>query len=310
MVRMTYTSSQCMSEVTTGNQTAPYLFPFTVQYSLIAAAILYKIYVNIGAEVSNEVVECLDQEEDADGGDCHKSNTGLFIGIVVFMLTLVSTCMFLIYADDLEHKTAIIYLSSDLILNFLALIIVVLAQCKTRRLRYQDPKTKFDQNLLLIAMAGYYFLIVFVLLPSFANINNDGPTSLFGKLQIASKLLTFFQVTVQVMFIIDGLRRRAVSRNQLIRKPGRSLLTLLLIINLAMWVINTFQMRHMTSAPSMQDFYGINAWILMVYLSLPLAIFYRFHSAICLADVWVLTYRPDCRSIKQYCIQQTEHNII
>jgi len=306
-----WTSHMCMKEQTIGNQTAPYLFPFTIEYALICAAILYKIYINVGAEVSHKVVESTHLfDEESDGGECHKSNTGLFVGIVVFMLTLVSTCMFLIYADDMEHKTAIIYLSSDIILNFLALIIVCLAQCRTRRLRLQEPKTKFDQNLLLIALAGYYFLVVFVLLPSFANVTSDPPTGLFAKLQITSKVLTFFQITIQVLFIIDGLRRRATTRNQLIRKPGRSLVTLLLIINLAMWVINTFQMKHMSSAPSMQEFYGVDAWILMVYLSLPLAIFFRFHSSICLSDIWIITYRPDSRSVQQLCVQQTEHNII
>jgi len=39
------------------------------------------------------------------------------------------------------------------------------------------------------------------------------------------------------------------------------------------------------------DFYGFLPWIIMQRLTLPLCIFYRFHSAVTYAEIWKNTYR-------------------
>lgn len=41
-----------------------------------------------------------------------------------------------------------------------------------------------------------------------------------------------------------------------------------------------------------EEIYGALAWILIHTVAMPLLLFFRFHSSVCLADVWHAAYRP------------------
>ena len=132
-----------------------------------------------------------------------------------------------------------------------------------------------------------------------------------AQLHVISKSVNFIQATCQVLFIIDGLRRRSVTSEQLNNKPGRSLVTFLLICNLAMWLINTFLMKELTQSKMLRSFYGDLPWVIMVHTTLPLAIFFRFHSSICLSDIWLIAYRRDCEAVKHFeCKKKTADNLL
>ena len=40
------------------------------------------------------------------------------------------------------------------------------------------------------------------------------------------------------------------------------------------------------------DYYGDITWLLLININLPLLLFFRYHSSICLADVWHIAYYP------------------
>lgn len=99
--------------------------------------------------------------------------------------------------------------------------------------------------------------------------------------------LTILQVTLQSLFISDVVCRRRVS----IAEPGRQLITFLLITNLTLWIIYTFEMQKVEASPVQLSIYGFTTWALIVRITLPLSIFYRFHSAITFAEVWKNSYK-------------------
>ena len=39
------------------------------------------------------------------------------------------------------------------------------------------------------------------------------------------------------------------------------------------------------------EFFGLSVWIILSHITLPLCIFYRFHSAVALADIWSSAYK-------------------
>ena len=41
-----------------------------------------------------------------------------------------------------------------------------------------------------------------------------------------------------------------------------------------------------------KKFYGTYLWAIVKHMTLPLCIFYRFHSAVALADIWNSAYKP------------------
>ena len=94
-----------------------------------------------------------------------------------------------------------------------------------------------------------------------------------------------------MLFISDMSRRRVSTAEQDQRKPGRQTVTFLLITNLTLWLVYTFEMQKVEANPVQLNFYGFLPWAIMQRMTLPLCIFYRFHSAIVYAEIWKNTYR-------------------
>lgn len=94
-----------------------------------------------------------------------------------------------------------------------------------------------------------------------------------------------------MFLILEASRRQASSVDQMMKKPGRTLITFLLVLNLAMWIVNTFELKHAENHTIHATYYKGIAWKIIIHFSLPLLIFFRFHSTVCLADVWSSAYR-------------------
>jgi hypothetical protein len=41
------------------------------------------------------------------------------------------------------------------------------------------------------------------------------------------------------------------------------------------------------------EFFGVVPWAIILNITLPLVVFYRFHSSVCLADIWCAAYEPE-----------------
>lgn len=67
---------------------------------------------------------------------------------------------------------------------------------------------------------------------------------------------------------------------------------LLIITNVAMWVIYSFSYKSPDSLDERYTFYGKVVWSILGHVSLPLIMFYRFHSSVCFADIWDSAYKP------------------
>lgn len=104
---------------------------------------------------------------------------------------------------------------------------------------------------------------------------------------LLTSALTIVQITLQSLFISDVVCRRRISP----KEPGRQLITFLLITNLTLWIIYTFEMQKVEASPVQLSIYGFTTWALIVRFTLPLSIFYRFHSAVTLAEVWKNSYK-------------------
>lgn len=98
---------------------------------------------------------------------------------------------------------------------------------------------------------------------------------------------------VQTPLIIDGLRRCSNSRELRQQKPGRELITFLIVCNVALWITQTFEIKSHGLQDHRYDFYGNVLWTILGHMTLPLMMFYRFHSSVCLVDIWKSAYEPE-----------------
>ena len=73
-------------------------------------------------------------------------------------------------------------------------------------------------------------------------------------------------------------------------RPGRQVVTFLILNNLTQWFSATFMMQKVTASPTCVYFFGFIPWVLVLRLTMPLVIFFRFHSSVVLFELWKGVY--------------------
>ena len=222
--------------------------------------------------------------------DCSGANRGLFFGIFTLVGIIISMIVFfvLINKPGLKDSAVIVTHSSEIVVYFLAALAVLIAAIRVRHLKFhRDRDNALEELLLVISLAGVYVFALFNVVAG----KWYSTSELRGPLVIASNLLVIFQATAQTVFIMNGLRRSALSTIHERRKPGREFVTFLLVCNVAMWGMNTFEVLRASANPVSDTFYGHLAWNIVTHITTPLTIFYRFHSVVCLATIWRSAYK-------------------
>lgn len=216
--------------------------------------------------------------------DCSKSSRGLFLGILILVGTIITMVVFFVLVKTPEYNRSAIMVEylSEITLFTLSTIAVVIAATRMRYLRFNVARdTDFEEVLILISLTGDY---MFQMLSIVAAVFDKEQFA--SRLSIAACLLGITQSTIQTMFVLDGLRRCTRTAEQGRQKRGREYVTFLLITNIAMWCINTFEAERTVANPVQMHYYGALAWNILSHISIPLAIFFRFHSTVCLSNIW------------------------
>jgi hypothetical protein len=283
---------------------SPFLFPCTIEYSLICAVILYAMWKN----VSSLPVEKIGSSRGTYRGtsirsagkivsqhasqhfsvDCANAHRGLFSGILVLVLTIISLIMFFVLLREEEFALIAVYEFNicELTLYLTTTVAALLCMFQMRNLKYEiNRHLELDNILLIIAQTGLYIYSMFSIIAGYFTIDITRPGIL------TTALFSLIQTTCQTIFVLDAWWRRCATATQMRRKPGRQLVTFLLVTNMAMWTINRLESSRADFHPVELRFYGVWAWTIITHFSMPLAIFYRFHSTVCLCEIWKSTYK-------------------
>lgn len=135
----------------------------------------------------------------------------------------------------------------------------------------------------VIGLVSELFSLIQVILKLYKNFR-----SLFFSIKIKKFKL---QAVVQTMFVLGAWWRRCSSRAQIRKRPGRQVITFLLVANMALWTTNTLEKGRAEFRPTHLTFFGVWPWTVITHVSMPLVIFYRFHSTICLFEIWKNAYK-------------------
>ncbi|XP_052085809.1 proton channel OtopLc-like [Mytilus californianus] len=265
-----------------------YLYPFCIEYSVICAGILYVMWKNIGVREKLVIRESEDKEENRQrhkmSVDCSGSSRGLFLGIFVFVGMVCSMIVFYVISKhdpDAKH-TAIIVHTTEIIILSLAMAAIIGAAVSMRDLRFiWKTKDMLEETLILVSMTGLYMFSMFSLIAAFFYKDTTK-----GVLMIIVHILMICVATAQTIFMIFGLRLSAKNVNHVKSKPGREFVTFLLLCNFSLWFIATFEIQKSGHNPQQLEFYGAKAWTIFTHISVPLGIFYFFHSTVCLSHIW------------------------
>lgn len=220
--------------------------------------------------------------------DCARAHKGLFVGILILVLTIISLILFfvLISRSELVSFAVTEVNVCELTLYGMSTVATLIGMIQMRRLRYDGNRNlELDNILLIAAQTGMFIYSTFTIISGYFTLERN------TILVLVTALASVIQTTFQTIFILDASRRSVSTPEQIRRKPGREIVTFLLVTNLAMWAINTLEKSRAESHPVQLHFYGLWAWTIITHVSMPLAIFYRFHSTVCLCEVWKRAYK-------------------
>ncbi|KAL0883767.1 hypothetical protein ABMA27_015867 [Loxostege sticticalis] len=303
---------------------APYLYPFIIEYSLIGAAVIYVMWKHIGRYPSVANDEDLERRLEAvlsrraaalaaaqrgNRVDCAGASKGLFCGLLLLVASLICLILFFVLIRHQELKRLSIYLADVshctlMILSILAILIGFIRgrvmkwsssppSCTEPLRRVQSLKFRSEEQsdlndiLLRVSAFGLFVYAVFSVIAGGMGAFTHEPNLLV----MITGCLSVLQVVLQLLFIADVSRRRVHLPEQERSKPARQAVTFLLICNVTMWLIYTFEAQKVLANPVQLDFYGFVAWSLVQRFTLPLCIFHRFHSAVTLAEIWKTSYK-------------------
>ncbi|XP_064077197.1 proton channel OtopLc-like [Macrobrachium nipponense] len=282
------------------NHLTPYLFPFSIEYNILMVGFWILMLENLGRMDRHTHIPSIEvtYEDDVTNGkslisnfliyvDCHASMRGLFAGLIVTVFATISIILFYVLsaaehtADIAVELTA--YAEMTIFLLMLASSIIVFYH-----LQELDIMTHFSSNadsILLYSCLPLIFLYAMACAIPYIEYEHI-VTWFFNVTQI-------IQAIVQTALICDGLRR--CSNNPTVRnkKPGREFIMFLVVSNLAMWLMQTFQIKSKHGNSTAYHFYGKEIWTLVSHFTLPFVLFYRFHSSACFAIMWMEGYMAE-----------------
>ncbi|CAF1217203.1 unnamed protein product [Rotaria sordida] len=261
-----------------------YLYPCLIEYSLIALTVFFLMWRNVGKTRGDAFLRFSDRH--IFTVNCARASRGLLIGGIIILLTILTLIPTYLLNDDAIAVTHI----TELVLLTVSLFIVFIGFIHTTKL-YHDPHAHvdaFDRVLILVTTFGDFAYSFFGL---FASIFIDRSKSQIPiGIEISIGFLAIFQTFLQSGFILDTLKRRTKSKFEIRNKPGRETVTALLLINLAIWLHDTFSAKKVRLNPIQTAYYDAGTWAIIQAFTSPLSIFYRFHSSVCLADIWQEVY--------------------
>ncbi|CAH0759133.1 unnamed protein product [Diatraea saccharalis] len=290
----------------------PYLRPCGVEYSLLCSVIIVVIWNDLctvpgskfirnpGRNMQNSARvdsrQCCNRPKSNNhfSVDCGSAHKGLFVGIAVLAGTIVSLMLF----NGLFHNKNYVELAL-LQINVWETILFVLmtlssAACLQRIRTLPIKKTMhalpLEHSLLLVTQCGVYLYYLFQIIGAGFVIQRypEGRRAT----RILSPLCAVIQSSCQTLLVLDSWSRRSADVAAGTR-PGRQLITFLLVGNFALWLLNRVKNARAEFHPLQMEFFGVWAWTLITHVSVPLSVCYRFQATVCFYEIWKNSYKKN-----------------
>jgi hypothetical protein len=197
--------------------------------------------------------------------DCGKSTTGLFVGIFVLLFTIISLITYFIYRDKNAQFSVQIIEICDIVLITLSFLvcIAIFLKFKFNKFSYKVNEFQYNETLLMVGIAGIYLFGFYTIIA----ISHNGIESPIESFSLSLQIISIIESTVQSILIIEGLKLYSKDKNMKKTKPGRSLLTLLIIIDVSLWLSETFTLKKYHMNKIQIDYYDIVFWSIVSTVS-------------------------------------------
>nr|VZI27868.1 unnamed protein product [Spirometra erinaceieuropaei] len=279
-----------------------YLLPAVSEYCLLSAALIYEITTRIGEPSYIELEEGEGHEKRSA-----KEKARVWLGMIKSgywsPIVIVSVIVILAIATGVSPKEGTIsywkcavLFTEEMFLNCMGIFVTLAAFLKIRHLKFTIPSQQSSTDEFQLYIAFFFtvnYLVATVALTSYLQRNVDSPHRLQDLLmgRLALDLLELLEVILQTYLIQDCFRRCSEEESQRDSKPGRQMIAILLGINLAGWVVKSFQLKEADILYTMTDSTPY-AWVLIA-IAMPVYLFYRYHCTVCLSQAFTILYEDE-----------------
>ncbi|XP_045492817.1 proton channel OtopLc-like isoform X1 [Colias croceus] len=282
----------------------PYLRPCGVEYSLLCSIIIAVIWNDIctvpGSKSSKLPYNNQVKDENRCCGrvksnshfsvDCGSAHKGLFMGVAVLAGTIVSLMLFNgLFQKENHVELALLQINIWETILFVLMTLssgACLHRMRALTLRRMTSAMPLEHALLLITQCGVYLYYLFQIIGAGFHLHRF-PESRRAT-RIISPLCAVIQSSCQTLLVLDAWSRRCASGKD---RPGRQLVTFLLVGNFALWLLNRVKNARAEFHPLQMQFYGVWAWTLITHVSVPLLVCYRFQATVCFYEIWKNSYK-------------------
>lgn len=180
--------------------------------------------------------------------DCVGASKGLFFGLLLLVGSLICLILFFVLVRHSQFSLLAIYLAdaSHCALMAFSVFAIFIGFIRVQTLKFRcEDQSNLNDILLRISAFGLFVYSVFSVIAGSLNAFESEPNLLV----MVTGALAVGQVVLQLLFIADVSRRRVHLPEHDRSKPGRQIVTFLLICNIAMFAIYTFEAQKVFANP-------------------------------------------------------------
>lgn len=298
-------------------RTTPYLYPFIIEFALIGASVTFIMSSHIGKrpahpEVVPNRVRKPNIKKFLEKKDFSHSLKGIIAGLVILTIALVNLTLFFgldvhEHTEDAAEKLSKI---SNTIINLLGIVGLVIGIAEIQQLNFKYPdkhhmssEMDLDMKLLRFTSLFAYIYMIFTIITGVFHTNIiEFP----NELHVVNGCVSIIQITMQIAFI-DNLKHKVIPPDKEFTKPGRQITVFLFLFNIAQWLVFTFEIQKVRASLVEADFYGFMPWIVIRRVTLPLAVFFRFHSAVVFIELFGEVFDDELETKKEEFRMENHH---
>lgn len=182
-----------------------FLYPFNIEYSIFASALVFIMWKNVGRTVENHSQR---QVKFRPKDVCFGPVAGVLVVLVGLVVFIMYEVLVLKEEEESRDTALVIYFFANVVIASLMVLFTVIG-CVVYRLDRREhvseknPTRSLDVGLLVGASIGQFVISYF----SAVAVVATGASSLLNALNLAWAVLTVLQLGLQNYFIIEGLHR-------------------------------------------------------------------------------------------------------
>jgi len=272
---------------------SPFLYSFIIEFSLVGGTVFFNTWNNVNNDAKAKIPNHTVQKPNLCGTlskiNWSNSTIGSICGCIIMLLTIFDLIVF--FSVDYEEDVVFEYIGKvmNCTINTSGILASLIGIVQIQRLSDKSQASESSVDLFLLDLGVFFVYIYSTLTVTVGIFTTD--QGIPGNVHIFNGVFEIAAASLQVLLIHQLLDKTINVEESNLR--GRQVVTFLCFLNFSIWLFDTFELQKSKASLVEAEFYGHLVWVWMQRITLPICIFFRFHSTVLLIDCWKNSYRGE-----------------